>query len=144
VAGAYEGAYLFDALQKNESNLKATGIYFDTHRQSAVLFAVAELFDVELLPRIRNWRSLTLYRPDLKINLRHTGHLYGGTIDWEMIESHWKEFIRVALAIQSGRVAPSWVLTRLNTYSRRNELYRAFRELGRVFRTLYFAALDRR
>jgi TnpA family transposase len=137
VAGAYEGAYLFDALQKNESVLKATGIYSDTHGQSAVLFAVAELFNVELLPRIRHWRSLTLYRPDLKMNLSHTGHLYGGTIDWVLIESHWKEFLRVAVAIQSGRVTPSWVLTRLNSYSRRNKLYRAFRELGRVFRTLY-------
>src|SRR5450631_2986604 len=90
-----------------------------------------------LLARIRNWRSLTLYRSDLNINLSHTAHLYGGTIDWDLIESHWKEFLRVALAIQSGRVAPSWVLTRLNSYSRRNKLYRAFRELGRVFRTLY-------
>ena len=53
-----------------------------------MLFAVAELFDVELLPRIRNWRSLTLFRPDLKMNLSHTGHLYGGTINWELIESH--------------------------------------------------------
>jgi TnpA family transposase len=104
VAGAYEGAYLFD---------------------------------VELLARIRYWRSLTLYRSDLQMNLHHTGHLYGGTIDWDRIESRWKEFLRVALAIQSGRVAPSWVLTRLNSYSRRNKLYRAFRELGRVFRTLY-------
>ena len=137
VAGAYEGAYLFDALQMNESNLKATGVYSDTHGQSAVLFAVAELFDVELLPRIRNWRSLTLYRPDMQMNLFRTGRLYGGIIDWELIESQWKEFIRVALAIQSGRVAPSWILTRLNSYSRRNKLYRAFRELGRVFRTIY-------
>jgi len=137
VAGAYEGAYLFGALQKNESNLKATGIYSDTHGQSAVLFAVAELLDVELLARIRNWRFLTLYRSDLQGNLRHTGHLYGGAIDWDLIESHWTEYIRVALAIQTGRVPPSWVLTPLNNFSRRNKLYRAFRELGRVFRTLY-------
>jgi TnpA family transposase len=36
------------------------------------------------------------------------------------------------LAIQSGRVEASWVLTRLNSYSRRNKIYRAFRELGCV------------
>jgi TnpA family transposase len=41
-------------LQKNESDLKTTGVYSVTHGQSAVLFAVAELFNVELLPRIRN------------------------------------------------------------------------------------------
>jgi TnpA family transposase len=133
VAGAYEGAYLVDALQKNESNLKATGVYSDTHGQSAVLFAVAELFDVELLARIRHWRSLTLYRPDLKVNLTYTGHLYGGTIDWDLIESQWKEYLRVALAIQSGRVAPSWVLTRLNSYSRRNKSIGRFANWGVCF-----------
>ena len=49
VAGAYERAYLFNALQMSDSNLKATGVYSDTHGRSAVLFAFAELFDVELL-----------------------------------------------------------------------------------------------
>ena len=39
--------------------------------------------------------------------------------------------------IQSGRVEASWILTRLNSYSRRNIIYRAFRELGRVLRTIY-------
>ena len=41
------------------------------------------------------------------------------------------------LAIQSGRVSPSWVLARLNRHSRRNRLYLAFQELGRVVRTVY-------
>jgi TnpA family transposase len=44
---------------------------------------------------------------------------------------------RVVLAIQSGRVSASWVLARLNSYSRNNRLYLAFQELGRVVRTVY-------
>ena len=43
----------------------------------------------------------------------------------------------MVLAIQSGRVSPSWVLARLNRHSRRNQLYLAFQELGRVVRTVY-------
>lgn len=136
-AGAYEGVYLFDGLQKNDSVLKATGIYSDTHGQSAAVFGLAYLFGVELLPRIRKWRSLKLYRSDMHVRLPATEHLYGGTIDWALIESHWKDYLRVALAVQTGRVSASWVLTRLNSYSRRNRLYRAFQELGHVFRTLY-------
>ncbi len=136
-AGAYEGVYLFDGLQKNDSVLKATGIYSDTHGQSAALFGLGYLFGAELLPRIRKWRSLKLYRPDMHLSLPGTAHLYSGTIDWALIESHWKEYLRVALAVQTGRVSASWVLTRLNSYSRRNRLYRAFQELGHVFRTLY-------
>jgi TnpA family transposase len=45
--------------------------------------------------------------------------------------------LQVVLAIQSGRVSPSWVLARLNSHSRRNRLYLAFQELGRVVRTVY-------
>jgi TnpA family transposase len=87
--------------------------------------------------RIRHWRSLRLYRSDTTWRLARTGHLYGGAIDWALIESHWKDFLRVALAIQSGRVEASWVLTRLNSFSRRDKIYRAFRELGSIFRTIY-------
>lgn len=45
--------------------------------------------------------------------------------------------IQVALSIQAGRVMPSMLLRKLGTYSRRSLLYRGFRELGRVERTLF-------
>ena len=54
-----------------------------------------------------------------------------------LIEAHREDYLQVVLAIQSGRVSPSWVLARLNSHSRRNRLYRAFQELGRVVRTVY-------
>ena len=45
--------------------------------------------------------------------------------------------LQVVLSIQAGRVMPSMLLRRLGTHSRRGLLYRAFRELGRVERTLF-------
>src|SRR5664279_3118059 len=45
--------------------------------------------------------------------------------------------IQVGLSIQAGRVMPSMLLRKLGSYSRRSLLYRAFRELGRVERTLF-------
>ena len=44
---------------------------------------------------------------------------------------------QVVLSIQAGRVMPSMLLRKLGTYSRKNLLYRTFRELGRVERTLF-------
>lgn len=41
----------------------------------------------------------------------------------------------VAVSIKAGRLTASAILRRLGTYSRRNRLYLAFRELGRVLRT---------
>lgn len=43
--------------------------------------------------------------------------------------------LRVALSIKAGRLLPSTILRRLGTYSRKNRLYFAFRELGRAVRT---------
>ena len=43
--------------------------------------------------------------------------------------------LRVVLSIRAGRLLPSAILRRLATYSRKNRLYFAFRELGRAVRT---------
>ena len=43
----------------------------------------------------------------------------------------------MVLSIQAGEVLPSMLLRRLGVHNRKNRLYRAFRELGRVVRTLF-------
>ena len=40
-------------------------------------------------------------------------------------------------SVKSGALSSSWLLTRLNSTSRRNRLFRAFHELGRVIRTIH-------
>ena len=45
--------------------------------------------------------------------------------------------MRVVLSIRAGKLMPSTILRKLGTYSRKNRLYRAFRELGRVVRTMF-------
>ena len=54
-----------------------------------------------------------------------------------MIEAHWVDLMQVALSIQAGVVTPSMLLRRLGSQNRKNRLYRALRELGRVERTLF-------
>jgi TnpA family transposase len=44
--------------------------------------------------------------------------------------------MRVVLSIQEGRISSDVLLRRLSTYSRRNSFYKAFREIGRVIRTV--------
>ena len=44
--------------------------------------------------------------------------------------------MRVALSIQAGKISSVTLLRRLSTYSRRNNFYKAFREVGRVIRTV--------
>ncbi len=45
--------------------------------------------------------------------------------------------LQVAQSIRAGRISPSAILRKLGTASRKNKLYFAFRELGRVVRTIF-------
>ena len=44
--------------------------------------------------------------------------------------------MRVVLSIAEGKISSATLLRRLSTYSRRNNYYKAFREVGRVIRTI--------
>lgn len=44
--------------------------------------------------------------------------------------------MRVVLSVAAGKISSVTLLCRLSTYSRRNNFYKAFREVGRVIRTI--------
>jgi TnpA family transposase len=45
--------------------------------------------------------------------------------------------MRVVLSIKAGKVMPSTLLRKLGSYSKKNRLYQAFQELGKVVRTMF-------
>ena len=53
-----------DALLQNLADVKPSRVHADTHGQSAAVFGLAYLLGIELMPRIRRWQSLLLYRSD--------------------------------------------------------------------------------
>ena len=95
------------------------------------------MLGVELLPRIRNWKGLIFYKPNEDVRYEHIEPLFSDTVDWKLIETHWRDLMRVVISIRVGKVLPSTLLKRLGNYSRKNRLYRAFREVGRVVRTAF-------
>ena len=133
--GAYEGHAILDFIAENRSLLQPTTVHSDTHGQSAAIFGLAYLLGIELMPRIRSWQDLHLFRPDATARYDHLDELFTATVDRELIEAHLPDMLRVALSIRAGRLLPSAILRRLATYSRKNRLYFAFRELGRAVRT---------
>lgn len=51
-----------------------------THGQSAAVFGLAYLLGIELMPRIRRWQSLTLYRSDNTNRYSKINSLFSGTV----------------------------------------------------------------
>ena len=87
------------------------------------------------MPRIRNWQDLKLFRPMRYSRYDHIDELFTDSIDWELIDTFLPDLLRIALSIKAGRITPSTILRRLGTYSRKNRLYLAMRELGYAVRT---------
>ncbi len=136
--GVWEGVYILDAfLSDLPDGLKPDTLHADTHGQSETVFSLAFLLGIKLLPRMRNWNDVVFYRPDKDIVYKHIDELFSEVIDWKLIEAHYFDMMRVILSIQAGRVPPSMLLKRLGVNNKSNTLYRAFRELGRVQRTLF-------
>ena len=117
--------------------MKPNRLHADTHGQSAAVFGLAYLLGIELMPRIRRWQSLTLYRSDNANRYSRINSLFSGTVNWALIHEHYPQFMQLALAIQSGTIAPSAVLAKINSYSTKNRFALALKELGNAVRTTY-------
>lgn len=135
--GVHEGTYILDGLMANESDIKPDTMHGDTHAQSFTVFGLAHLLGIKLMPRIRNIKDLVFYRPETGASYKNIDSLFGDPIDWKLIETHALEMMRVAVSVKLGKITASTILRRLGTYSQRNKLYFAFRELGRAIRTMF-------
>lgn len=135
--GVWEAVYILDGLLKNRSNLQPKTVHADTQGQSEPVFGLAYLLGIKLMPRMRTWDDVTFYRPYPHATYTHIDTLFAQTVNWQLIETHFKDLMQVVLSIQAGIVTPSMLLQKLGVYSRKNKLYLAFRELGRVIRTIF-------
>ena len=135
--GTYEGTHILDGLMSNTSDIRPEMLHGDTQAQSYTVFALAHLLGIKLMPRIRGIKDLVFHRPDSSTTYRHINGLFSDGIDWRLIETHLPDMLRVAVSIKLGKITASAILRRLGTYSRKNKLYFAFRELGKVTRTMF-------
>jgi TnpA family transposase len=135
--GVWEAIYIIEGLLQNTSDIQPDTVHADTQGQSTPVFALAHLLGIKLMPRIRNWHDLILYRSDKTSLYQHIDGLFTEVIDWRLIETHWQDLLQVVLSIKAGKISSALLLRKLGNYSRKNRLYQAFRELGRVVRTVF-------
>ncbi|MGG6242833.1 transposase, partial [Nodosilinea sp. AN01ver1] len=133
--GVWEAVFILDGLLNNESDIQPDTIHGDTQAQSATVFALAYLLGITLMPRIRNWKALKFYRPTRAVRYQHIDGLFSDTINWDLIETHLPDMLRVAVSIKCRQINASTILRKLGTNSRKNKLYQAFYELGCAVRT---------
>jgi TnpA family transposase len=135
--GVWEAVYVLDGLLENKSEIQPDTIHGDTQAQNAPVFGLAQILGINLMPRIRNWKELTLFRPARDARYKHIDELFTDTVDWDLIETHIHDMLRVAMSIKEGRLTAATILKKLGNNSRKNRLYQAFRELGCAVRTRF-------
>ncbi|EDY86699.1 transposase [gamma proteobacterium HTCC5015] len=135
--GVYEAIYILDGLLNDESDFNPDTVHGDTQAQSTPVFGLAYLLGIKLMPRIRNIKDLSFYKPDRNMVLKHIQSLFNEPIKWDLIEKHYADMMRTAMSVKAGKITASTILRRFGTKNRKNKLYFAFRELGRVVRTMF-------
>jgi TnpA family transposase len=132
--------HLIEGLLANKSDIQPSTVHADTQGQSAPVFALATLFGFDLMPRIRNFRDLIFFRASEHLACPHIDELFGergrNVIDWKLIERHWQDLMQVAISISEGRLSSATLMRRLRSNSRKNRIYKVFREVGHSVRTV--------
>jgi TnpA family transposase len=135
--GIWEAVYVIEGLMKAGLSVEADAVYSDTQGQSASVFAFTYLMGIQLMPRIRNWKDLTFFRPDRKSRYQNIDQLFGEAIQWDVIEAGHQELMQVVLSIQAGHLASPTLLRKLSYGGTRNHLFAAAHEVGRAVRTIF-------
>jgi len=135
--GVREALHLIDGILENTSDIQPDRIHGDTHAQSTIVFGLAHLLGIQLMPRIKDINSMVFFKPDKSTRYTHIESLFSEGINYDCIRSHLPDMLRIAVSIREGKVTASTILRRLGSKGICNSLYYAFRELGRVVRTQF-------
>jgi TnpA family transposase len=135
--GVYEASFILDPFFPNKSDIKPHTGYGDTHAQSLTVFGLAYLLGIQLMPRIARWKDLKIYKFPGESYPNIESMFTVEEIDEGLIAKYLVDMQRVAVSILEGRISPSFILRKLTSGTRKNKLYYAFQELGKVVRSAY-------
>ena len=141
---APESPYVLDGILGNQTDLLISEHATDTHGATLANFALFDLVDLQLSPRIRDLGKITLYRtgPRAEFMARYpsAGHLLTRRLNEELITGMWDDLLRVAASVKGGHATAALVVGKLCSSKRQqNALAAAIKEYGALRRTVYAA-----
>jgi TnpA family transposase len=133
-----DAAYVLDGVLYNESDLELEEQYTDMHGYTEINFAAFAMLGKRFCPRIREISKQRIYRIDTKRDYGILEPLVSRkekTIRMDWIIDQPESMGQFYATIKSGHTTASVALKRLYSMSRKNQFFRANRELGRIFKT---------
>jgi TnpA family transposase len=135
-----DAPYVLDGLLYHESDLDPEEHYTATHGYVALNFAAFPMFGKRFCPRIRGLQRQWIYCLDRQ---REYGPLTAilrpqkRTMHLDWLTPHWDRMGQFFASFAAGHTTASVALKRLRACGPRNHFYRAVRELGRVYKTIF-------
>lgn len=132
-----DAAYVLDQIFHIQSELPILRHYTDTHGSTEVTFSIAYPNRIEFAPRIKQVHEQDLYHPPGAPVPGPFALHFAGAVDTELIETYWDDYVRILSSIRRGRTSAVLLSLRLSSYAKQNPLYRALREVGRIYKTRF-------
>jgi TnpA family transposase len=135
-----DATHVLDGLLHNDPGLPIEEHYTDTSGYTDHIFALCQLLGFRFAPRLRDLADHRLFsfeKPSLYGSLRA---LIASRIHTATIRQHWDEVARFVTSIRQGSASASLLVGKLAAYPRQMHLAAAFREIGRIERSLFTLA----
>ena len=142
-ASERESGVVLDGLFHNSEDIISDAHSTDTHGFSETVFGICYLLDVQFTPRIKNYQEQLLYTFKDKSRKLYENQAYkilpvkSAYINEEIIMEQWDQILRLLCTIKLKETLPSNILKRLSSYSKQNPLYKAIKETGRIYKTVF-------
>jgi TnpA family transposase len=132
-----EALYVIDALCHHETDFDIQEHYTDTASATYHLFALCRMLGFRFAPRIRGITKKYLYTVEPLTADKALQPLIRGTIDSNLVAPNWDEMRRLSASIRHSTVSASLMMRKLASYPNQNQLALAFREVGKLERTIF-------
>lgn len=132
-----EALYVIDALCHHETDFDIQEHYTDTASATYHVFALCRMLGFRFAPRIRAITRKYLYTVEPLTVDKALQPLIQGTVESELVVPNWDEMRRLSASIRHGTVSASLMMRKLASYPKQNQLALAFKEVGKLERTIF-------
>ncbi|QSW21480.1 Tn3 family transposase [Clostridium gasigenes] len=130
--------YLLDGILGHESELQIEEHYTDTAGYTDQVFGLFHLFGIRFAPRIRDLSECVLFLfNDTEEFYKTIKDIVKGRINVKSITDDYESVLKLAHSIFIGKVSASLILEKLGSYSRKNSMAKALREMGKIEKTMF-------
>ncbi|MBU3178524.1 transposase [Clostridium estertheticum] len=122
----------------HESELQIEEHYTDTAGYTDQVFQLFHLFGIRFAPRIRDLSECVLFSfNDTEEFYKTIKDIVKGRINVKSITDDYESVLKLAHSIFIGKVSASLILEKLGSYSRKNSMAKALREMGKIEKTIF-------